>query len=128
MADDSSIDFDAPDLVARIEQLSQHQLDQLPYGVVLLDRRYMVQFYNATEARESNHITPPLGLDFFDVEHFAGKRDFRARLTRAIEEGPFDFELALPGDLANPRREVRIRAVSAARTGGVWMFMERDRR
>ena len=126
MADDSSIDFDAPDLVDRIEQLSQHQLDQLPFGVVLLDRRFVVQFYNATEARESHHIAPPLGFDFFDVEHFAGKRDFRARLTRAMEEGPFDFELALPGDLADPRREIRIRAISA-RGGGVWMFMERDR-
>ena len=41
MADDS-IDFDAPDIAARIETLSQHQLDQLPYGVVLLDRRCVV--------------------------------------------------------------------------------------
>ena len=124
MAEDS-IDFDAPDLVARIEQLSQHQLDLLPFGVVLLDRRYVVQFYSATEARENGAIAPPLGRDFFEVSQFGGKRDFRARLMRAMDDVPFDFELALPGNAANPRREVRIRAVSA-RKGGVWMFMERD--
>ena len=126
MADDN-INFDSPDLVARIEQLSQHQLDHLPFGVVLLDRRCVVQFYSATEARESGYGMEPLGRDFFDVSHCEGKRDFRAQLTRAMEEGKVDFELALPGDLANPGREVRIRALSA-RQGGVWLFMERDRR
>ncbi|MCW5695040.1 MAG: hypothetical protein KIT48_21990 [Pseudolabrys sp.] len=126
MADDS-IDFDAPDLAARIEQLSQHQLDQLPYGVVLLDRRCVVQFYSATEARESGYGMTPMGRDFFDASRCEGKRDFRERLTRAMDEGPVDFELALPGDLANPLREVRIRALSA-RGGGVWLFMERDKR
>ena len=125
MADDS-IDFDAPDLVARIEQLSQHQLDHLPFGVVLLDRRCVVQFYSATEARESGYGMEPLGRDFFDVSHCDSKRDFRERLTRAMEAGAGDFELALPGELANPNREVRIRVMSA-RKGGVWMFMERDR-
>ena len=126
MADDS-IDFDAPDLVARIEQLSQHQLDHLPYGVVLLDRRFVVQFYSATEARESGYGMAPLGHDFFDASRCEGKRDFRDRLNRAMDEGPFDFELALPVEPDNPTRELRVRALSA-RNGGVWLVMERDKR
>ena len=38
------IDFDAPDLAARVEKVSQFDLDHLPFGVILLDREGNVLF------------------------------------------------------------------------------------
>ncbi len=120
-----NVDYEASDLAARIEQLSQHDIDNLPFGVVRLDRDGVVQFYSATEARLSGYGEAPLGLNFFEVSRCAGKGDFKARIVKAQEEGRVDLELAFPGDYANPLRELRIR-VQSARQGGVWLFVQRD--
>jgi PAS domain-containing protein len=120
------VDFNAPDLAARIEALSQHELDSLPFGVILLDRDCVVRFYSATEARMSGYGTVPLGQNMFDVSRYAYRDDLRDRVMRAIEEAPADLEFAWPGDPTDPRREMRIR-VQTARNGGVWIFIDRDR-
>ena len=125
MAD--GIEFDAPDISRRIEALSQHALDHLPFGVILLDRHFVVRFYSATEARESGYGMEPLGRDFFDVSRCEDKQELRARWVSAMEAGPVDFDMGRPGDFANPKRELRMRVVSA-RNGGLWVFVERDRR
>ncbi|RDV05222.1 hypothetical protein [Undibacter mobilis] len=124
MAD--AIDFDAPDIVQRVEMLSQHDLDRLPFGVILLDRHFVVRFYSATEARESGYGMEPLGRDFFDVSRCDDKDELRARWVGAMEAGPVDFDMARTGDLANPKRELRMRVVSA-RNGGLWLFVEREK-
>ena len=120
-----TIDFNAPDLGARIETLTQHELDQLSFGVILLDREGTVLFYSATEARLSGYGENPLGQNLFEISPCMGSDDFRGRLTRAMEEGPVDLEFGWPGDYANPDRELRIR-VQSARPKGLWIFIERD--
>jgi photoactive yellow protein len=120
----AGVDFDAPDLAARIEQLSQHDLDHLPFGVMLLDRAGVVQFYSATEARLSGYGGIPVGQNFFEISRYLSG-DFRGRLTRAMEEGPVDLEFGWVGDYSDPQRELRIR-VQSARRGGIWIFIERD--
>ena len=122
---DIEVDFEAPDLAARIEQLSQYELDHLPFGVILLDAEGIVLFYSETEARQSGYGSRPIGLNFFEISRCAGKNDFHVRIVRAQEAGRVDLEFALPGDYDDPTREVRVR-VQSARKGGVWMFMQRD--
>src|ERR1017187_1441482 len=121
----ASIDFNAPDLAARIEQLSQHDLDNLPFGVILLDREGKVLFYSATEARLSGYGAVPLGQNLFEISSCMGSDDFRGRLTRAMEAGPVDLEMGWPGDFGDPTRELRIR-VQSSRSGGLWILIERD--
>jgi len=48
-----TIDFNAPDLARRIDQLIQSDLDQLPFGVILLAREGIVLVYSQTEVRQS---------------------------------------------------------------------------
>lgn len=121
----ATIDFDAPDLAARIEQSSQCELDALPFGVILLDREGTVLFYSATEARLSGYGNAPLGQNLFAISPCLGSDDFRGRLRRAMEDGPIDLELGWAGDFNDPQRELRIR-VQSSRNGGMWMFIERD--
>ena len=121
----ASIDFDAPDLAARVEQLSQFDLDHLPFGVILLDRQNIVLFYSETEARLSGIGEPPLGRDFFAPPLCISKVELKNRIARAMEVGTVDLEFAWKGDYDNPDRELRIR-VQSSRKGGVWMFIERD--
>ncbi len=126
----AGIDFNAADIAAQAERASQADLDTLPYGVIKLDRRGVVKFYSATEARLSGYGVQPLGRNLFDISQCPSREDLRARIMGAIEAGvpgsaPVDMELAWLGDLSNPKREMRIR-VQSARDGGVWMFIDRD--
>lgn len=118
-------EFDAPDLGRRIEQLSQYELDGLPYGVILLDREGIVMFYSQTEARQSGYRGSPIGQNFFSIARAAGGDEFRTRIMEAHEAGPVDLEFGWPSDYTTPQRELRIR-VRSARQGGFWLFIERD--
>ena len=122
---EATVDYDAPDLAARVEQLGQDQLDHLPFGAVRLDAEGVVTFYSETEKRQSGYADIPLGRNFFDIARCAGKGDMRARIATAQEQGKVDLEFALAGDYGDPTRGVRVR-VQSARQGGVWMFMQRD--
>jgi len=122
----SGVDFDAPDLAARIEELSQYELDRLPFGVILIDREGVVQFYSETEARESGYGALPLGQNLFEVSPCMASDDFRGRIERAREQGRVDIEFGWVGDFADPNRDLRIR-VQSSRAGGYWICVERDR-
>ena len=122
---DPPIDFNAPDLARRAEQASQFELDNLPFGVILLDREGTVKFYSETEARQSGYSATPLGLNLFEISPCFGSDNFRGRIERAREQGPVDMEIGWPGDYGDPNRELRIR-VQSSRNGGFWLFIERD--
>jgi PAS domain-containing protein len=117
------IDFDAPDLAARIEQLSDSERDELPFGVIHLDPEGMVLFYSATEAKLSGYGMTPLGKNFYEVGRNPANRDLRDRIRIAMEDGAVDLEFGWTGDLVNA--ELRMR-VQSARDGGVWLCIERD--
>ncbi len=120
-----AVDFDAPNLAARLEELSQAELDRLPFGVILIDRDGTVKFYSESEARQSGYGQLPLGQNLFALTPCLGSDDFGGRITRAIEAGPVDFEFGWVGDLADPKRDIRVR-VQSSRRGGVWIMMQRD--
>jgi len=121
----TAADFDAPDLAVRLEDLSQADLDRLPFGVILIDRDGTVKFYSETEARQSGYGKLPLGQNLFAISPCLGSDDFRGRITRAMETGPVDIEFSWVGDLVDPKRDIRIR-VQSARRSGVWIMIQRD--
>jgi photoactive yellow protein len=121
----AGIDFNAPDLAARIEHLPHDVLDRLPFGVILLDPEGTVLFYSATEAQQSGYGGSPAGQNFFTVSRCAGMDEFHGRIMRAHEQGPVDLEFGWPGDYGDATRELRIR-VQSSRPGGFWLFIERD--
>jgi photoactive yellow protein len=114
----ATIDFDAADLAARAECASAFELDNLPFGVIRLDRDGTVQFYSATEARLSGYGEIPVGKNLFAISECLGNDDFRGRVERAMDAGPVDLEIGWPGDFGDPRRELRIR-VQSPHNGGL---------
>jgi photoactive yellow protein len=121
----STIDFDASDLAGDIEQLSQYDLDNLPFGVILIDAAGKILFFSETEWRAARFDDAPLGQNLFAISHCFGSGDFRGRVKRAQAEGQVDLEFAWPGDRLDPTRDLRIGVQSAGR-GGLWLFIERD--
>ena len=120
----AGVAFDAPNLAAQVEALSQDGIDRLPFGVVLLDPHFTVQYYNATESRLSGY-GKPLGQNFFEISESPNKGELEARIRHAMEAGPVDLEFSWMGGKGASLRELRMRIQSASR-GGVWMFIERD--
>ena len=121
----AGVDFNAPDLAARIEALSQYELDNLPFGVVLLDRQGVILFYSKTEARLSGYGMDPLGKNFFSYGDCVGIDDLRQRIMGAMENGRVDLDFAWSIDKAGAQSDLCIR-VQSARSGGVWLFFGRD--
>jgi photoactive yellow protein len=121
----ATVNFDAPNIARDLEQLTQSELDALPFGVILLDRQGTVLFYSQTEARQSGYGELPLGRNLFEVSRCLESDDFRGRIMRAMEVGPVDIEFVWVGDFTDPKRDMRVR-VQSARQGGVWVMAERD--
>jgi photoactive yellow protein len=120
-----NVDFNALDLAAHIETLSQHALDNLPFGVVRLDREGTILFYSATEERLSGYGMDPLGRNFFSYGECVGVADLRRRIMEAMENGRVDLEFGWSTEKTDVQRDLRIR-VQSARSGGVWLFFDRD--
>jgi photoactive yellow protein len=120
-----SVQFDANNLVEQIEQLSQHELDYLPFGVILLDREGTVLFYSETEAQKSGYGKIPRGLNLFDISPCMAAKDFRGRIQDAMDKGPVNLEFGWAGDYADPTRDLRLRVMSSI-NDGIWIFIERD--
>ena len=120
------LDFDAPDLVARLEQLSLAQIDQLPFGVVRLSADGRVELYSKREAELSGFgDRRALGLGFFtQVAPCMDTPAFRGRLQAEARDGTVDFELGHTGDFADPSRFIRVRIRSAS-DGGFWLLLQR---
>ena len=120
-----AVDFEAADLAKQIETLTQAQLNELPFGVVLIDNAGFVRFYSDTEARLSGFNKSAVGLNFYDICDRFGRAEFRGRIAEAAAQGAVDLEFGWTGDYADPKRDLRIR-VQSARAGGVWICIERD--
>jgi photoactive yellow protein len=120
-----TVNFDAPDLAAQIEQLSRYELDHLPFGVILLNGEGVVLFYSATEAQQSGYGKIPIGQNLFEISSCMASDDFRGRIMRAMEEGPVDLEFGWTGDFDDPKRDLRFRIQSSS-AKGIWIFVERD--
>jgi photoactive yellow protein len=119
------VDFDSPDLAHQIENLSQAELNALPFGVMLLDLDGLIRFYSDTEARLSGYNQSAVGINLYEFCEKFGGADFRGRIADAAAEGPVNLEFGWTGDYHNPKRDMRVRVQSASR-GGVWVCIDRD--
>jgi photoactive yellow protein len=119
--------FGSAGLARRVETLSPQERDALPYGVIKLDARGVVESYSATEAQRSGRKKrPTVGIDFLnEVAPCMASPAMRGRVEAAAARGPVEIEIGWTGDFDDPDRDIRIRIMSAS-DGGLWLFMNRD--
>jgi photoactive yellow protein len=109
----------------KIDQMSNGELEQLPFGAIRLDRNGTVLSYNAAEAkltgRDPNRV---IGRNFFtqvapctNVQGFAGR--FREGVAQkkmhVIFPYRFDFEMA--------PRDVTVTLFYSEQTESAWVFV-----
>lgn len=122
----SAPSFDAEDLGARLDHLSEAELNRLPFGVIRLDDNGKVAFYSETEARNSGRgQTPTLGLSFFgSVAPCMAEGPLARALQEALGAPHFDIEVGHTGDYEDPARALTIRAIGAP--NGLWIVIQRE--
>jgi photoactive yellow protein len=118
--------FDDADLAARIEAMSDEQIDALPFGTIRIDADGVVRHYSQREAALSGFgPRNAIGLDFF--ARMAPCMDsplVRGRIEQALAGRTLDIRMNHVGDFADRRRPLELRAVSATQ-GGFWLFLRR---
>jgi photoactive yellow protein len=116
----------AGDLRAWIEGLPPSRIDELPFGVIRLDRAGKVVLFSRVEAMQSGFgDRPAIGRTFFtELAPCMGAPAFMERLARAEREGALDITFESVGDFADADRELRVRVISAS-DRGTWVFLQR---
>jgi photoactive yellow protein len=119
-------DFDEPTLARAAEQLSEAQIDALPFGAIRLNADGTVEYYSNAERRLSGSgDRQRLGLHFFDqIAPCMDNDQYRGRVQKAIASGTLDLEFSHIGDFGDRDRELTVRIQSSS-TGGYWIFMHR---
>jgi photoactive yellow protein len=119
-------DFEIPRLAEAVENLTQEQIDALPYGVIHLDAEETVVLLNKTEARLSGYdARAACGHGFFaDIAPCMNNGYFKGRIDKAKRAGSLDIAFSFIGDFSDAEREFDVR-VQSSRDGGYWIFNRR---
>ncbi len=120
----TSVDFDGPDLAAQLEKLTPAEIDELPFGVIRLDRELRVLLFSKVESEQSGFSPYPVGEKFFPRTQHFNSEDFRGRIESAMADGKVDLEFGWPGEFSKAKRDMHIRVQSAS-GGGIWLCIER---
>lgn len=109
-----------------VDELSNAELDGLPFGAIQLDREGTILRFNEYEANLSNRRAPDtIGRNFFtDVAPCANVREFHGPFREGLERGElnasFDYRFAF----RMAPRNVRVTLFYSAPTGTVWVFVQ----
>jgi len=126
-ADPGTLDFDDPDLAAKVEALAPEAIDALAFGAVRLDAAGRVTLFSRAEARLSGYGSrPAIGLAFFtEIAPCMNLPGFRGRLEQGLATGVIEARFAWTGDFSDRERplQVRMHGISG---GGCWIFLQRD--
>jgi photoactive yellow protein len=89
--------FDAPQLAAQLNCMSDAELDALPFGVIEMNHQFKVLRYNATESRYSGLASDrAIGQHFFrDVAPWANNRRVAKRYQLDSLDETIDYTFSL---------------------------------
>jgi len=121
-----AVDFDAADLAAQLDALTDGERHALPFGIIQVDREGIVRFYSATEERYAKYAGEKIGRNFFEMAKRSTKDELWNSIQRKMEQGGrIDLDFGWAGDHVDPKRQFRLRVVSSS-GDRVWLCFERD--
>jgi photoactive yellow protein len=116
------------EMIQLLDTLSREELDELPVGVIQLDRDGTVLQYNETEsslARLSQ--ADVVGRNFFrEIAPCTAVRDFQGRFEEGVEREDLDTTFGYRFRFGDDRvKDVTITLSYRPHTGMVWVVVER---
>lgn len=116
------------EMIQLLDTLSGDELDELPVGVIQLDRDGMVLQYNETESSLARFSRADVvGRNFFrEIAPCTAVRDFQGRFEQGVEQGDLDatfgYRFRFPDDRI---KDVTITLSYRPHTQVVWVVVER---
>lgn len=116
------------DVLERADVLSEEELDQLPVGMIQLDRNGKVLMFNQTESDLARFERgQALGRSFFDeVAPCTKVKEFYGEFVRGVEER--DLNVRFPYEFKfrdGRRKDVVISLFYSDNTDSVWVLVDR---
>jgi len=125
------LDPEAPAFIRRLEtvrHLSPEELDELPFGVVKVDREGVVVAYNRSEARLARRRPEEvIGRNFFlEVAPCTNVKEFAERFRKGTVRG--SFHETFPFVFTFPNRPVNVMVTIAydAPAPHAWIFVDQS--
>jgi photoactive yellow protein len=116
------------EMIRLLDTLSREELDELPVGVIQLDRGGMVLQYNETESSLARFSRADVvGRHFFrEIAPCTAVRDFQGRFEEGVERGDLDATFAYQFRFADERtKNVTITMSYRPHNEVVWVVVER---
>lgn len=123
----TSVDFGDPDLAAKVEEMTKAERDQLPFGMLKLDRDGRVVGYNKVEEQIAGiDYAQYMSYNFFtEIAPCMDNPFFRGRFEQGIAEGRLAMDFEFESD-TDPRAEhIRVRMLNAREPNTYWIFIKR---
>lgn len=122
-----TLDFESANLAEGLKNMTDEELNALPFGVILIGADGKVQKYSKREAEQSGYGVnrTPKGLNFFaELAPCMDTSQFRGQIDKAAAAGKVDIELGHTGDFSDRSRNFKVRIISAE-DGGFWHLHNR---
>lgn len=116
------------EMIQLLDTLTRSELDELPVGVIQLDRNGTVLQYNETESSLARFSRADVvGRSFFrEIAPCTAVRDFQGRFEEGVESGDLDTTFGYQFRFADDRvKDVTITMSYRPHTEVVWVVVER---
>jgi len=122
------IPFGKDDISNVVARMDKSQLDELPFGAVMLDRRGTIVKYNRMEQQISGRTDPKrvIGKNWFkDVAPCTRSREFYGKFLEGVSRGRLDALFDYTFDYKLTKQAVRIHMKSSSDPNYYWVFVKR---
>jgi photoactive yellow protein len=116
------------EMIRLLDTLSGEELDELPVGIIQLDRGGTVLQYNETESSLARfNRADVVGRNFFtEIAPCTAVRDFQGRFDEGVQRGELDATFAYQFRFADDRtKDVTITMSYRPHNDNVWVVVER---
>src|SRR5687767_7509211 len=115
----------ADDILRKVENLSAQDLDELPFGMIQLDRSGRILKFNQTEAKLARiNRDRQLGKNFFDdVAPCTKVREFYGRFLQGVNSRALYETFGFVFKFDHGWRNVAITLFYAEKTDSVWVLI-----
>jgi len=121
------IRFQAQDIENEMAQLSEGQIDQLPFGVIQIDAQGTILLYNTTEGEISGRQPQNmLGRNFFsDIAPCTRTDTLYGRFREGVQKGHLDTVCEYTFDYKMAPTKVKVHLKKARNQDRYWIFVKR---
>ncbi len=126
------IQFESDDIDKIVANLSESDLDALPFGAVQVDKEGVILKFNRTEAEIVGVSANVIGKNFFkDVAPCAQVPEFYGKFQKGVESGElsvifdFDYDYTTSAFGGTKRHRARIHMKKAVVDDTFWIFAKR---